>query len=695
MKQHNLIDDDIKAFLDSLPIATYIKNIDGDFIFINKHCETLFGISCDEITGNSGEKIYAPGQFANACTSDALAFETGAITQRNEVIINAARHCEIPVQTQRRAAFCGSSDTPLLVCSMIDISSFKKIEESLRYSSEKLQGLFDLSPLGIALASMDGKFLEFNAEFCRITGYDAEELHALDYWDLTPKKYMEKELEQIASMKINGNYGPYEKEYIRKDGSTIPLSLSGILLKINEEESYIWSMVEDLSEKKKTKEYINFHANYDHLTGLANRRMFYDWLTQGIENAEWGSRSHALMVIDIDGFNRINDSLGHHRADLFLRESAARITATVGDAGMVGRLSGDEFAVFLPAFDDLRNVDAQALRLLQALSEAAIIDGEAALTTASIGIAVCPDDSCSADEMLRHAETAMFAAKASGGDRFSYFRESMQAEATKRSMIARELRKAIQLDQFSLYYQPIIEMRSGRVLKAEALLRWHHPEMGPISPADFIQIAEQTGSIGRVGQWVFENVVRQIGEWDRAGLPPIVIGINRSPVEFISDSANIDLWSAILEREAVSGDRIVVEVTEGVLAEFTPEVLDQLGQIRAMGMGLALDDFGTGYSSLVYLKKFDVDFIKIDRTFVQGIPADEDDLTICDAVIAMANRLGITVIAEGIETPQQYDALLDAGCEYGQGFLISKPISTTEFGDFLRRNAGTIIADMA
>lgn len=672
----------IPAALDAIPVPVFVKDPDSRFILINQSCEEQWGVPRSAVVGGTGEGIFPPDQVVRLLENDRRAL-AGSAVACDEVMRNIALGQDRTLHTLRRAIRDPLGRARSLVGVSVDTTDIGHTGLALRDSEEKLRGLFELSPLGIVLNGMDGSYLEFNPAFCAICGYSPDELRRLDYWTLTPTKYAVQEREQLDALLTQGHYGPYEKEYIRKDGSLVPLRLTGVRLHASDGKSYIWSIVEDISAQKKAQEAVWYHANFDDVTGLPNRRLVYQRLEEEIARAHGSGRRMALLFIDFDRFKEINDAFGHDKGDMLLKEAARRLGERLSEVDTVGRLNGDEFMI-VAAEDHIRRLGELADDLRKALGAPYRLGADLAYSSVSIGIAVFPQDGENAEALVRHADQAMYEAKGLGRNRCRFFRSALQEEATRRGRIANELHGAIAGAQFRLFYQPIIDLETNEVLKAEALLRWQHPVMGLVGPADFIPVAEQTGEIIAIGEWVFEEVLRQLAIWDAAGLPPIRIGVNRSPVEFRQSGNVLDAWADRLADHGLSGQRIVVEITEGLLVELSDTVRDQFERLQQMGIALSLDDFGTGYSSLAYLRKFDVDFLKIDRAFVQGLERGSDNLALCEAIIVMAQKLGIEVVAEGIETEDQRALLVTAGCRLGQGFLFSRPLPADAFATYLR-----------
>ncbi len=425
-------------------------------------------------------------------------------------------------------------------------------------------------------------------------------------------------------------------------------------------------------------------ANYDPLSGLPNRRLFMDRLGQGIKVSRRADLSMALLIIDLDKFKEINDSLGHHAGDRLLVLAVQRILLCVRSVDTVARLGGDEFAVILNEVSDLHRIERIAQQINEALAQPYTVFDDLVNISASIGITLYPQDGQERKALLINCDQALYASKSAGGDQFNFYTRDMQDSARRRLYLINELRQAMGGNQLELYYQPIVCAKSGRVVKAEALLRWFHPVEGQIGPADFIPLAEETNLIVELGDWVFKEAARQAKLWQQTYDPAFQISINVSPIQFEFASLH-EGWAAYLGEIDLSGGGVVVEITEGVLMDEHKSSNDQLLHFRDMGIQVAIDDFGTGYSTLSYLKKYDIDYLKIDKSLIDDIVTDPHDVALSEAVVVMAHKLGLSVIAEGVETRAQYQVLKNMGCDYIQGYLFAKPLSKNDFSDYLEQ----------
>jgi diguanylate cyclase (GGDEF)-like protein len=444
----------------------------------------------------------------------------------------------------------------------------------------------------------------------------------------------------------------------------------------------LWIALLRVAVKRKTKE-LQALAFYDSLTQLPNRRLFNECLADVLAQAERDHHRVALLTIDIDQFKEVNDTLGHPMGDELIVQVSKRLRTTLRASDTIARFGGDEFNVLITDQDDISGVSGLIEKVLDALSRPYTLGDEHMYVTASVGVSIYPDDAHTGVEMLRHSDQAMYEAKSDGRNRFRFFTESMQASVMHRLQLARDLRRAIANNEFEDYYQPVVELATGGIHKAEALLRWHHPVHGFISPAEFIPIAEDTGTIVEIGNWMFMRVVDNVQKWLPLVGPELAISVNKSPVQFRDHAQNHLDWVAHLKAMNLPGKHIVAEITEGLLLRQESSVENKLLQYRDAGIQVAIDDFGTGYSSLSYLTRFHIDYLKIDQSFTRNLAEGTQTKALCEAIVMMAHALGLKVIAEGVETAQQRDILQGMGCDYAQGYLYAKPVPAQQFQDML------------
>lgn len=437
----------------------------------------------------------------------------------------------------------------------------------------------------------------------------------------------------------------------------------------------------DITPLKQAQDMVWQQAHYDPLTGLPNRRLFLTRLEQEVQKAAGGRQRVAVLFIDLDGFKEINDTLGHDAGDRLLSEVARRFAGAIRASDTLSRQGGDEFALILPLQEGADRVQDVAERLLAALRAPLPLGQDEVHITASVGISLCPEDGREPMTLLKQADQALYAAKDAGKACYHFFQPSMQTRAVDRLLLARDMRHSMSGSDFHLVYQPIVHLATGQVHKAEALLRWQHPQRGPVGPGEFIPVAESTGLIVPLGHWVLRTALAQVQAWRQRFEPGFQVSVNQSPAQFKGGASGERLPTAdeLLKAFGMAGDALAIEITEGLLLEKNDEVQAQLQRLKQGGVRLSLDDFGTGYSSLAYLQRFDIHYLKIDRSFVSDMVAGSRNHVLCQAIVRMAHALGMEVIAEGIETEIQCQLLKEAGCDHGQGFHLGRPVRAEVF----------------
>jgi diguanylate cyclase (GGDEF)-like protein/PAS domain S-box-containing protein len=685
------------------------------------------------------------------------------------------------------------------VCMDIDITERILAEHSLRASEEKLRGLYELAPLGIALTDMTGRYIEFNEAFRVICGYSADELKSIDYWTLTPKEYEQDEARQLESLKRFGCYGPYEKKYRRKDGSLVSINLNGRLVSGSDDQRYIWSIVEDISVRKqeeaklqlaasvfsharegimitdastaiievndtfcdltgysreealgkkpgflhsgrheqsfyalmwdelntqgfwsgevwnrrkngqiypemltisavhdshgKIQNYVALFtditsikehqqqlehiAHYDRLTGLPNRVLLTDRLQQAMIQCERHSQSLAVLYIDLDGFKTVNDRYGHDMGDQLLIAVSKRLKEALRKGDTLSRIGGDEFIGVLVDLVHMAEFEPVLERLLQAAAKPVFINQVSLQVSASIGITLYPHDKADTDQLLRHADQAMYIAKQAGKNRYHVFDVRRDVAVKTQFENIERIRYALDQGEFVLHYQPKVNMKTGAMIGAEALIRWQHPERGLLPPSDFLPYIENHPICVSLGEWVIDSALTQINEWSENGLSlSVSVNIDAYHLQQLDFPARL---SALLSRHPnVQSGCLELEILESSALQDMAAVIDIMNACREMGVHLALDDFGTGFSSLTYLRRFPADTLKIDQSFVRDMLDDPDDLAIVKGVIGLATAFRRQVIAEGVETIAHGTQLLLMGCVLAQGYGIARPMPAAE-----------------
>ncbi len=438
--------------------------------------------------------------------------------------------------------------------------------------------------------------------------------------------------------------------------------------------------------ERRTAEVALLAANYDPLTQLPNRTLFMDRLSHALSRGRRDNSRVAVLFVDLDRFKKVNDTLGHNAGDKLLQKAAQRLTACMRNTDTVARLGGDEFTVILPDLHNTHNTELVARKILECLAEPFVIDGAEIFVTGTLGITVFPDDGEDAETLLKYADTAMYKGKEGGRNTFRFFTAKMNAEALEYMELENALRRAFKHEQFILHYQPIFDLKTGRVTSAEALLRWNHPERGIVAPTAFIPLAEDTGLIVPIGEWVFRTACAQMNVWRNVGLSSVHLSVNVSARQ-CRDAAFKDMIEWVLKETGADPKSITLEITESLFMEYEDNALTILHELRDMGINLSLDDFGTGYSSLGYLKRFPVNILKIDRSFVADIGKDTESQGLVEAIIAMAHSQNMKVIAEGAETKEQVEFLRSRKCDEVQGFYFSRPLPAEEFVAYIGAQA--------
>lgn len=588
--------------------------------------------------------------------------------------------------------------TALLGVILKNIDDRSATEQALIESESKLAHHLHNTPLAAISWDRDFNVTQWNKTAERIFGYTAEEAIGNNARDLIldTESQAAFDVEKVFQALWEQKGGTRSaNDNITKDGRTINcewyntsiLDKSGKLIGVA-------SLCEDVTDRRKSEQMVWEQANYDLLTGLSNRKMINDRLDQQIKEADRFKTSLALLFLDLDKFKDINDTRGHDTGDKLLVEVATRLRSHTRSVDTIGRFGGDEFIIIIGGLESSDHVDIFANDLLKRMSEPYLIGQDTLYITTSIGITLYPQDASNSIEILRNADQAMYAAKNKGGNKFQYFEASMQKSALARMALIGDLRSAIANHQFQLHYQPIVNLENGNIHKAEALIRWQHPEKGLIRPVKFIPIAEETKLIVDIGDWVFREATRQSARWRKMFVPDFQISINTSPVQYKHEAFKTAHWLEHLTVLGLPGNAIAVEITEGVLMESERSVDQKLLDFRDANIQVALDDFGTGYSSLSALKRLDIDYLKIDKSFVVNLQPNSNDLALCEAMIVMAHKLKLKVIAEGIETKQQKELLLAAQCDYGQGYYFSKPLPASDFESLLKTSGGHITDTM-
>ncbi|KUM51490.1 EAL domain-containing protein [Rheinheimera sp. EpRS3] len=551
---------------------------------------------------------------------------------------------------------------------------------ALRTSADYLRlahKVIDASLDGIMITDKDGIIQSVNPSFCHITGYSMQDVIGNSPRLLSSGRHQPDFYRSMWQVLLQQGRWQGEIWNKRKNGEQYPQWLTITAIRNEEQQiSQFAAIFSDITERKQQEQKIHQLAYIDELTGLANRRMFLDRLQLSLANAHRHKHKLAVLFLDLDLFKRINDTLGHQAGDQALKEVASRISATVREGESVARLGGDEFTILLPEVTDGSTVEYLAKRMISQIEKPVRLLGQEFFLTTSIGIAVYPQDGSTAEQLVKHADVAMYQAKSGGRNQYCFYQASAGQQNADELKLEQALREALRLQQLDVHYQPKFELATKQLVGFEALVRWQHSELGTVSPVLFIPLAEKLGLIAALGEQVLQRVCLQLQQWQQLAIP---VSVNISALQ-LADAEFVTRLHRIVQLADIAPQLIELELTESCLIpEQAEQTLYQLTQLKALGFKLSIDDFGTGYSSLSYLRRLPLDTLKIDQSFVQDLPGNISACQIVSAIIAMGKALGLDVIAEGIEHQQQLDFLLHAGCDKGQGYLVSPPRPAQDF----------------
>jgi len=531
----------------------------------------------------------------------------------------------------------------------------------------------------------DHSIVYVNPAFERITGYSADEVMGLEGRFLVRDDLAQPDLEHIRCALREKREGQATLRNYRKDGSLFwnELHIAPVLDLTGAATTHFVSVINDISERVRYQHALEYQANHDSLTGLANRNLLNDRIEQAIAWAKRNGHVMGVMLLDLDHFKLINDASGHSAGDALLKEVAQRLTACVRETDTVARLGGDEFVIILTDLPQPDDVDQIADKILTTLSRPVEVAGRDVFMTASIGVSLYPRDGDHGEILLRYADMAMYRVKEHGRNSVRQFMPEMGSTAISRLDMEGAMRRGLERGEFVLHYQPKIDLTSQRVVGAEALVRWQHPQIGLVHPIEFIRLAEETGLILPLGEWVLAEACRQQVLWQQQGMAPLKIAINMSARQFRQDELS-ERIAAVFASTGADPTQFILELTESMVMHDVDSTLTTLRTLKTLGLSLSLDDFGTGYSSLSYLRRFPIDELKIDRSFINDIHTNPDDAAIAGAIVAMARSLGLSVVAEGVEKKEQADLLATLGCNQVQGYYYARPMAAVTFAERLQ-----------
>jgi len=682
-----------ESVLNSFAYAVFATNSDLILTVFNRGAERLLGHPASGLTGRRAlRELFDPEEFASrsdrverlrTAGSGAMCEENWTLVRRDGMRIPV--FLSLTTMHDCRGAFTG------LLGVAHDVSDRARAEAALRESERKFRYLYQAAPLGIVRARLrDGAFIEANPAFYEMTGYTEQDLGALAIHNVSPPASEVTEARLHEELRTGGTFGPAEREFIRKDGSRLEILVHGMRDRSADGNQSVWCLAQDITERKRMEGELRQAAHLDRLTGLANRALMNEHLTRCIQRcSRIPAYRFALLYLDLDDFKSVNDSLGHAAGDRLLQEMVGRLLIALQDIkasarvrAIPGRLGGDEFLILLEGPRAPQASGEIAQRIIDELSMPYRLCERDFHVSASIGVVTSDAAHTISDDYVRDADMAMYEAKRGGRRRYCHFDAALREKVQRRIAIQNALPRALEHGQFELAYQPIICLKSGSLAGCEALLRWTDPVLGDISPAEFVPIAEETGIIIALGEWVLRRACTQFASWRSQcpGHAPEALYINLSRAQLVIGDFDRRL-AHILDSCSIETGRVHLEITETAIMRDTDEALKLIRALRLLGVRLELDDFGTGYSSLGNLHELSIDGIKIDRSFIKRLDDGDRVLAVTEAVIGLARRLGMTIVAEGIETERQLQVVRSLGCHFAQGFLLSGPLSAERFSE--------------
>lgn len=662
---------DLTYIVASAPFGMAISDINGRFTYVNPALLNMLGYSEDEIYHPDTIISHPEDQQKNQQIREDIINNPLKPVVIEKRYIHKSGHIIMGL-ISITAVLDNEQNIRYLIAQILNISDQKRIEKSANLFRHMINSsretMFIIDP-------HTGNILDSNINGCESLGYTYQEMLALNIFDIDMNMSEEYEWDKTIATLRNQKNILYNGMQRHKNNGTFPVEMSMNHIEEDNNE-YILALTRDVSERKKAEQTIWRQANYDSVTQLPNRNMLYKQLKKAINTSRFNDVRFAILCLDLDKFKEVNDTLGHFTGDKLLIAAGRRIQEVINKDDIVSRIGGDEFCLLLHCNENTFNINDTASKILKALSEPFLIASQRIYSSASIGISLFPNNAQDVDGLLKQADQAMYAAKDKGRNCFQYFTTSMQEKVMERMELSRDLHQAIRNNELHIEYQAICDFTQNAIHKAEALLRWKHPKRGLVGPADFIPIAEENGTIDAIGDWIFSEVLNKIKEWKTNYNIDMQISINASPLYFREGNDILNRWQQQLHTSGVSGASVIIEITEGLLLDHSTHMTKQLLMLRDAGIQVALDDFGTGYSSLAYLNKLDIDYLKIDKSFIDNITAQSNEEALCEAIIVMAHKLKLQVIAEGIETQEQYDLIRQMGCDYGQGTFFSAPLAS-------------------
>jgi diguanylate cyclase (GGDEF)-like protein/PAS domain S-box-containing protein len=666
----------LRTLVDNAPVVLFALDREGIFTHAEGKGLEELGLGPGEVLGRSVFEIYREHPQILASVRRALSGEAHAATVELEGLVFDLQFTLLRSEGEELAGVIGLAT---------DVTEKRRSESLLQTSEARYRALFEHNLAGVYRTTLGGQILDCNESFARIFGYASRQEvlshHASELY-LSP----EDRNALIAKLREHRTVTNYENCLRRWDGSLVWVLENGTLVPGPDgTPSVIEGTLIDITERKRAEEQVRNLAFHDALTGLPNRLLFADRVKVAVAHAQRKDRLLAVLFLDLDRFKVINDSLGHSVGDQLLRRVAERVQGCVREGDTLARLGGDEFTILISEVGHAEDAAKIAHKIQETIRLPFVLDQRELFVTTSIGVAFYPTDGQDAETLVRNADTAMYRAKDQGRDNYQLYTPAMNAKALERLALEGRLRQALHYEELVVYYQPLVDLNTGLIRGAEALLRWQHPELGLIAPGEFIPLAEMSGLIVPIGKWVLQTACAQMRAWQQMGYQDLAIAVNLSSRQFQQTDLVRQVAEA-LESSAIAPSCLDLEITESNAMQNAELSIGTLKDLKKLGVMLSMDDFGTGYSSLNYLKRFPIDRIKIDQSFVQEVTDDPDDAAIASAVIALAHSLKLVVVAEGVETEEQLAFLRLKQCDEMQGYLFSRPVPAPDFENLLRKN---------
>jgi diguanylate cyclase (GGDEF)-like protein/PAS domain S-box-containing protein len=646
-------------------------------IYWNEGSELLYGYSKEEATGQKLEDLIIPKPIRElVINAHSDWIQQGIEIPASEITLCDKNGNEVSVFSSH-VMFTNQFNTKQMYCIDVDLTDVRQAQAQAIFKEHMLETIFKAIPDLFFLMKVDGTIIDYHAGNENSLYVSPEQFIGKNVADILPEELVSQFKVMLAKVIQQTGMLSFEYHLNMPQGLAYFEARVSYLSKYNQ----VVTIIRDITEQHKSAELIRHQAYFDSLTALPNRFLALDRLSQMLIEANRNNEKSAVFFLDIDDFKKVNDSLGHEIGDSLLIEAANRLQQVLRKEDTVGRLGGDEFIVLLSGLSAHHNALTVAENLLKTFREPFKIDNRELILTMSIGVAIYPEDGNCASDLLRNADTAMYQAKALGRNTYSFFTREMNIIMQRRLKIEEQMHGALARNEFEIYYQPMLDVKNQRVIGAEALLRWHNLTLGNVTPDEFIPIAEHTGLIVPIGKYVIKRALAFLNEWQDIQQQQFTISVNLSPRQF-RDTELLSFIKNTLVDANVSPESLHLEITEGVLMSGQTYIHEALNEINELGIKLAMDDFGTGYSSLSYLRQYPFDILKIDRSFIQGIALNKADCNLVKATIAMSHSLGLTVVAEGVETSEQLTLLAELDCDFVQGYYLSKPIPAKQLLDF-------------